>query len=68
MFSNANRLFVLLFNAVNNDAAKDAFDKYYMVTIGIKDLNVLIHSLDPLLRKWGYQICFVGEGSGDIFA
>ena len=61
VFSNTNRLFFLLFNIVNNDATRDAFDKCYMVIDEIKDFNLLIHS------KWGYQLCRVGEWGREMF-
>ena len=39
IFTNINRLFVLLFKNGNNDPAKNSFDKYYIPLVEMKYFN-----------------------------
>ena len=41
-FKNIDRLFILSFKNVGNDPTRYSFDKYYMLSVEIKDCNALI--------------------------
>ena len=43
-FRSSNRLSVQSFKDGGNDPKRDYFDKYYMLSIKIKDFNVLINN------------------------
>ena len=43
-FRNINRLFVLLFQNGDNDPKRDSFEKYYILSVEIKDFNGLINN------------------------
>ena len=41
-FPNVNRLFILPFSRNNNTDNRDSFSNYYVLSVEIKDFNVLI--------------------------
>ena len=56
-FRNVNRFFIFSFKNGEDDPTRDAFDKYYMPLVQIKDFNALIDNKSffdyiKILLKW----------------
>ena len=54
IFTNINRLFVLLFKYGDNDPTRTTFDNYYMPLVKIQDVNALINNkpfIDQIIKN-----------------